>query len=35
MEIMQYKMGAFANRVVESYTKKFETCNESFRKSKW
>ena len=33
-EIEQYKMGAFANRVVDSYTKKFEVCNEGFRKTK-
>ena len=33
-EIEQYKMGSFANRVVESYTKKFETCNEVARKNK-
>lgn len=28
-------MGGYANRVCESYSKKFESCNESFRKSKW
>lgn len=28
-------MGAFANRVIDSYTKKFEICNENFRKAKY
>lgn len=28
-------MGGLANRVVDSYGKKFETCNESFRKAKY
>lgn len=27
-------MGSYATRVVDSYTKKFEICNETFRKSK-
>jgi hypothetical protein len=27
-------MGGYANRVVDSYVKKFETCNEIFRKIK-
>jgi hypothetical protein len=27
-------MSAYANRVVDSYVKKFETCNEIFRKIK-
>ena len=27
-------MGALANRVVDNYTKKFETCNEVHRKTK-
>ena len=34
LEIEQYKMGAFANRVVDSYTRKFEACNEVHRKTK-
>lgn len=34
-EIQEYKMGGFANRVCDSYSKKFESCNEAFRKSKW
>lgn len=33
-EIEQYKMSSFATRVVDSYTKKFEICNETFRKNK-
>jgi hypothetical protein len=33
-EIEQYKMGSLAARVIDSYTKKFEICNETFRKSK-
>lgn len=33
-EIEQYKMGSFATRVVDSYAKKFEICNETFRKNK-
>lgn len=33
-EIQQFKMGAFANRVVDSYTRNFEICNETFRKTK-
>lgn len=28
-------MGAFANRVIDSYTKKFQVCNEAFRKAKY
>ena len=27
-------MGSFANRVVDSYTKGFEVCNETYRKTK-
>lgn len=27
-------MGGFANRVVDSYTRNFEICNETFRKNK-
>lgn len=27
-------MGSFATRVIDSYTKKFEICNEIFRKNK-
>jgi hypothetical protein len=27
-------MGGYANRVIDSYTKKFETCNETYRKIK-
>jgi len=33
-EIEQYKMNSFATRVVDVYVKKFETCNEVFRKTK-
>lgn len=33
-EIEQWKMGSFASRVIDSYTKKFEICNEAFRKNK-